>query len=102
MPTVGPSDGGTSGSGIPGSGSTGAGDDPGGLVGALVLVTRSPLAEPLAAWALATSGGTGLFGYVLTRRDRRGNRSRRLQWDGAATDGSSAGGTATPSGERSE
>ena len=103
-PTAGPSGDGTTSGGIPGSGNTGTGDDSDGIFSALVLVTRSPLAEPLVAWALATSGGTGLFGYVLTRRDRRGNRGRRLQLEGVgpATDAPGAGGQAPPPGDRSE
>ena len=103
-PSSGPSGDGITGGGIPGSGGLGDGEDPGGLYGALLLVTRSPLAEPFLAWALATSGGTGLFGYVLTRRDRQGTRGRRLAWEslGPATDAPGAGGTAPPPGERSE
>ncbi|HEU0235131.1 MAG TPA: hypothetical protein VFR14_01685 [Candidatus Limnocylindrales bacterium] len=63
---------------------TGSGEhDVDGLLGAVTLLTRSPLVEPFVAWALATSGGTGLFGFVLTRRDRRAARGRRSARDGA-------------------
>lgn len=63
---------------------TGSGEhDADGLLGAVALLTRSPLVEPFVAWALATSGGTGLFGLVLFRRDRHAARGRRSPRDGA-------------------